>query len=171
MTSNTLKTLAGFFVTLINKYTPLDLSNNTLEGIYNYHLINKKIATSGQPTEKQFTLIRDAGYQKVINLLPNDIENALSNEAALIQGLGLQYDYIPVDFKNPSNEDFEKFVNSIKNASTDKVWIHCAANMRVSAFLYKYRRDILKDDITQAKIDLDKIWKPFGVWKKFLTQP
>ncbi|MDC0948693.1 phosphatase, partial [Gammaproteobacteria bacterium] len=47
---------------MITKHTPFDLSRNTLEGIYNYLIISETIATSGQPTEEQFSLIKDEGY-------------------------------------------------------------------------------------------------------------
>ena len=170
MTSNTLKTIVGFFGTLLSKYTPLKLSKNTLEGIYNYHAISSTLTTSGQPSEEQFLLIRDAGYSSVINLAPHSAENSLTDEALLIKQLGLKYTHIPVDFKNPTDEDFEKFVTSIRESESEKTWIHCAANMRVSAFIYKYRLEVLKYDATQAEADLAKIWEPFGVWKQFIKK-
>jgi len=170
MTSNTLKTIIGFFGTLITKYTPLKLSENTLEGIYNYHVITSTVTTSGQPSEEQFELIKEAGYNSVINLAPHSAENSLENEALLIKQLGLKYTHIPVNFKNPTNEDFEKFVTSMNESESEKTWIHCAANMRVSAFIYKYRLEVLNHDATQAEADLAKIWEPFGVWKQFIKK-
>jgi protein tyrosine phosphatase (PTP) superfamily phosphohydrolase (DUF442 family) len=170
MTSNTLKTIVGFFGTLLSKYTPLKLSKNTLEGIYNYHAISSILTTSGQPSEEQFLLIRDADYSSVINLAPHNTENSLTDEALLIKQLGLKYTHIPIDFKNPTNEDFEKFVTSMSESESEKTWIHCAANMRVSAFIYKYRLEVLNHDATQAEADLAKIWEPFGVWKQFIKK-
>ncbi len=170
MTSNTLKTIVGFLGTLLSKYTPLKLSKDTLEGIYNYHAISSTLTTSGQPSEEQFLLIRDAGYSSVINLAPHNSENSLTNEELLVRQLGLKYTYIPVDFKNPTDEDFEKFVTSIRESESEKTWIHCAANMRVSAFIYKYRLEVLNHDATQAAADLAKIWEPFGVWKQFIKK-
>lgn len=168
MTSNTLKTIVGFLGTLLSKYTPLKLSKDTLEGIYNYHAISSTLTTSGQPSEEQFLLIRDANYSSVINLAPHNSENSLTNEALLVKQLGLKYTHIPVDFKNPTNDDFKKFITSMSESESEKTWIHCAANMRVSAFIYKYRLEVLNHDATQAKADLAKIWEPFGVWKKFI---
>jgi len=170
MTSNTLKTVIGFFVTMIRKYTPLKLSKNSLEGIYNYHIINETTATSGQPTAEQFSLIRDAGYKLIINLAPHNAENSLPDEALLLSQLGMKYDHIPVDFKNPTREDFQKFVTSMQNSPSEKTWVHCAANMRVSAFMYKYRCEILNENAVKAKVDLEKIWEPFGAWKNFISK-
>lgn len=169
MTLNTFKTMFGFLGTMIRKYTLFDLSKNTLEGIYNYHLISGKIATSGQPTVKQFHLIKAAGYKKIINLAPHGVENSLSDEAALINDLGLEYIHIPVDFKNPTADNFAAFVSSM-DAATEKIWVHCAANMRVSAFIYKYRCEILNENVEEAKSDLNQIWEPLGVWKEFVSK-
>lgn len=36
----------------------------------------------------------------------------------------------------------------------DKVWVHCAANMRVSAFIYRYRCTVLGEDRDTAARDL-----------------
>ncbi|MFT4635833.1 MAG: protein tyrosine phosphatase (PTP) superfamily phosphohydrolase (DUF442 family) [Arenicella sp.] len=168
---NTLKTLAGFMLTMAEKYTPLRLSKHSLEGIYNYHKVNHMIVTSGQPSEEQFLLIREAGYKKVINLAPHNTENSLADEALLLRQLGLKYIHIPVDFKNPTREDFQQFVELINVSSLDETWFHCAANMRVSAFVYKYRCEILNEDRQKAEQDLAKIWTPLGVWKKFIATP
>jgi protein tyrosine phosphatase (PTP) superfamily phosphohydrolase (DUF442 family) len=169
-TRRTLKTLFGYLATLVRKYTPMKRSNNSLEGIFNYHLVNGSIATSGQPSEQQFSVIREAGYQSIINLAPHSAENSLPDEAGLLHRLGMQYVHIPVDFKNPTDDDFQAFVAALQNSPAGKTWVHCAANMRVSAFVYKYRRDVLHEDPVIAKVDLEKIWEPFGVWKNFLSK-
>lgn len=167
----TLNTIAGFFRVFISRYTPLKLKSNSIDDIYNYLLIDGLFATSGQPSEKQFELIRAAGYRTVINLSPTSIlENSIIDERAILKALGINYIHISVDFTNPTEQDFEKFVREIEkeNVSSNKLWIHCAANMRVSAFTYRYRVDILDKDKRQAKNDLFKIWSPIGVWKKFV---
>jgi protein tyrosine phosphatase (PTP) superfamily phosphohydrolase (DUF442 family) len=155
---------------MITKYTPFDLSKNTLEGIYNYYMISETIATSGQPTEKQFNLIKEAGYKTIINLAPHSAENSLPDETSLLNKLGLKYSHIPVDFKNPTDENFTQFVVAMNKASTEKTWVHCAANMRVSAFIYKYRCEVLKENSDMAKSELEEIWEPLGVWKEFVSK-
>lgn len=153
---------------MLEKYTPIKLSHNSLDGIFNYHLVDGRISTSGQPTEEQFLLIKDAGYKTIINLAPHNTENSLPDEAGVLRDLGLEYVHIPVDFKAPTTADFDKFVESIGASKLDKTWIHCAANMRVSAFVFRYRCDVLNQDVEEARKDLAKIWKPIGAWKKFV---
>jgi len=169
MNANTLKTSIGFLATMIEKYTPLKFSKNSLEGIYNYLPIGDSVATSGQPTKAQFQLIKEAGYQTVINLAPHDSDNALADERGLLNEIGLRYVHIPVDFKNPTDQDFQQFVGAMNDAAAEKLWVHCAANMRVSAFMYRYRCEVLNADKVEARQDLEKIWEPFGVWKAFVS--
>lgn len=168
MAFNTLKTTGGFLVSLLGKYTPLKFEKAQLEGIYNYVEISEKLHTSGQPTEKQYPLLKAAGFNTVINLAPHKAENALTDEASLAKELGIQYIHIPVDFKNPTDADFERFTAVMQKHDKEKLWVHCAANMRVSAFLFRYRCSVLGEDRDTARQDMDKIWEPFGVWKQFV---
>jgi hypothetical protein len=56
-------------------------------------------------------------------------------------------------------------------ASTDKnIFVHCAANMRVSAFMYLYRRVHKSMSDEEAKQDLYQIWVPNEVWQKFMAE-
>lgn len=168
---NTLKTTLGFLAAVVEKYTPLTLGNDTLEDTYNYLKISDSLATSGQPTEKQFHAISKAGYQSVINLAPNSVlENSLQTEASLLAQLGIDYIHIPVDFVKPTTKDFDKFTRALQTRSQQKVWVHCAANMRVSAFIYRYRIAVLGESESLAKNDLEKIWTPIGVWKHFISK-
>ena len=69
---STIKTVFGFLATLVTRYTPIDLSRKSLEGIFNYLPISDSIITAGQPTERQFELVKEAGFLKVINLAPHN---------------------------------------------------------------------------------------------------
>ena len=168
--TNTFRTVLGFLSTLVTRYTPLDLSRGSLDGIFNFLPLGDSILTSGQPTEAQFELLRDAGYRQVINLAPHDAENALPDEAATLRALGIEYTHIPVDFQDPTEEDFGRFCEAMGRLQSTPVLVHCAANMRVSAFMYRYRRDVLGADPRELTADLHRIWKPFGVWKEFIER-
>lgn len=167
---HTLRTVTGYLATLVEKYTNLKVSKNSISCIYNYLEVGEKLVTSGQPTEEQFVLIKDRGYNTVINLAPENAENSLHDEGLLLKDLGITYIHIPVDFKNPSEEDFDRFSDLLGRLSWEETWIHCAANMRVSAFVYRYRCEVLNEDSEEAKKDLRKIWEPVGVWKKFISK-
>lgn len=171
MASSTLKTLRGFVRSVLERHTPLQPVGDSIVDIYNYVKIDERIATSGQPNERQFHLIREAGYGAVINLAPSSVlENSVAEEGAILENLGIEYVHIPIDFMNPTEDDFTKFVHSLDEFSDKKVWVHCAANARVSAFVYRYRCSVLGDAAADAGADLRKIWEPFGVWKKFIAR-
>ena len=167
----TFKTVLGYGLTRIEKLAGFSLRASQLEAIYNYLPISTQLATSGQPTTNQFSAIQSAGYSIIINLAPANVENALPNEAAVVASLGMDYINIPVDFSNPSQQDFEKFVSLLQRHSHQKIWVHCAANMRVSCFIFKYRTAILGTNPNHAQADLRKIWQPNAVWKRFIAKP
>lgn len=168
---SSIRTSLGF----IKSFMGLNKDDETIEeqgltSIFNYHPISDNLVTSGQPRPAHFPQIAAAGFQTVINLAPHGAENALPNEAELVQAQGMAYVHIPVAFDSPTEQDFERCIAAIGNDHQHKVFIHCAANMRVSAFVYRYRTTLLGDDPTQAKEDLHKLWKPFGVWADFINQ-
>ncbi|KZZ44859.1 hypothetical protein A3758_02625 [Oleiphilus sp. HI0118] len=173
MSLNTLKTTSGYLLSLIRKYSPLaaQAKSKSLEDIYNYLPISDRLSTSGQPSEAQFALIKEAGFDSVINLAPHDAENSLADEANTLSELGLRYTHIPVNFVRPSERKFEAFVKCMSESEGEKVWLHCAANMRASAFLFRYRTQVLGEDLEGAGADLQKIWTPLGVWKTFINTP
>ncbi|HTD66236.1 MAG TPA: 50S ribosomal protein L11 methyltransferase, partial [Candidatus Limnocylindria bacterium] len=48
-------------------------------------------------------------------------------------------------------------------------YVHCAANMRVSAFVFLYR--VLRGTTREeAERDLKRIWEPDDVWRKFIDE-
>lgn len=141
-----------------------------IEDIYNFVQLSDRIATAGQPTEIQYPAIATAGYQTVINLALKESANALANESAIAANLGLEYLQIPVVWDAPTLENFQEFVEAM-NARTDrKIFVHCAANMRVSAFMYLYRQLDHRVDEPTAKLDLLKIWEPNEVWQTFIDR-
>ncbi len=166
---NTIKTTLRFFGSVIRKYTPMKSKDNSIEEVLNYLNYSNTLSSSGQPRKNQFSLIQEKGYTIVINLAPYElIENPLKDEEAIVIQLGMRYIHIPVNFFNPTKKDFDTFVKAMKSASGEKIWVHCAANARASAFSYKYRCSALGVDEQTAIWDLREIWEPFGVWKKFL---
>jgi protein tyrosine phosphatase (PTP) superfamily phosphohydrolase (DUF442 family) len=139
-----------------------------LEDIYNFLQLSARIATAGQPTISQYPAIADAGYQTVINLALKESPNALPNEDAIATNLGLEYIHIPVLWEAPTLDNFQEFANVMNAHEDKKIFIHCAANMRVSAFMYLYRQIFDRVDEETARADLAKIWQPNEIWQNFI---
>lgn len=165
----TVKTVLGYGLTKLKKLINYRFSGRELRSIFNYLQINPLLATSGQPNPHQLIAIAHAGYKTVINLAPHNVENALDNEAELVTGLGMQYINIPVAFNNPKRQDWQQFAACMARHEGQKIWVHCAANMRVSCFVFLYRTIQLKQELSVTQRDLRKIWKPSGIWDEFIT--
>ena len=169
--SQTLKTVFGFIGQSIQKVTGLHWSGDRPQDVFNYLPFSDELVTSGQPSERQLVAISDAGYQTVINLAPTSkLENAVVNEREILEGFGVRYIHMPVDFENPTDEDFAQFAEHLARHRDTKLWVHCAANMRVSAFMYRHRIEIEGMAEPEARRDLERIWQPFGVWKTFIGE-
>lgn len=139
----------------------------SINNILNTIIINDNIGTSGQPTPPQFMDIADADYRTVINLAMPDSDNALPDEGGFVTELGLNYFHIPVPFDAPTAEHLSLFFKLMEALNGEKVWVHCALNMRVSAFMQHYQRSILK--LSEADcVPILENWKPDNIWLKFM---
>lgn len=138
--------------------------------IYNWRRLDDRTTTSGQPTETQLADIQALGVRHVVNLGLHSHEKALADEAGSVGRLGMTYIHIPVDFQNPTDEDFARFCSAMSEVGDAPVHVHCIANYRVSAFFYRYRRDVLGMDDAQARADLEQVWRPDAVWAAFIER-
>ena len=141
-----------------------------MKSIQNYYQINDRLATSGQPTPQQFELIKDAGYQVIVNLAMSCSTNAIANEDVIVTNLGLAYVQIPVVWENPTVEDVRLFFSVMQAFADKQVWVHCAKNMRVSCFIYFWQKYSLKLPETKARCPMNEIWQPTGVWQQLIEQ-
>lgn len=136
--------------------------------IYNHVQVSPDLATSGVIPGECFEQLAEQGYQLVINLLPKESEYAIEDEPERLAKLGIEYVYIPVDFAAPSQRNFEEFSAAMEAGADRKVWVHCAANYRVSAFVSLYHQ--LRRDWTleQANALVAQLWEPDEIWSHFI---
>ncbi|HEX7822974.1 MAG TPA: protein tyrosine phosphatase family protein [Sphingobium sp.] len=129
---------------------------------------NDRLTTSAQPTEDQLGLIAGLGVAHLINLGLHSHEKALPNEAYTVAGHGMDYIHIPVLFDAPTEADYAHFRDVMRDlgdrTNHSAVHVHCIANFRVSAFLYRYRRDELGLPEAMVRQEMESIWRPGGVW-------
>jgi len=146
------------------------MKESILAGIKNYRAVDVSLATSGQPSEAQLQAIAEAGFTTVINLaLHDDPRYSLPNEAGTVQSLGMAYVHIPVQFAAPRQADLHAFFAAMEAHHGEKVWVHCAANMRVSAFLGLYR--VIREgwEHERAFALMNDLWQPNKVWSSFIA--
>ena len=144
------------------------MTDSKLTSIYGFRAIGNQLGTAGQPSENQLSAIRAAGFEAVINLALPTSDNALANEGSLVTALGMSYVHIPVDFKAPKARDFRVFCQVLEAFAGRRVFVHCAANMRVSAFIFLHRVLHQHVPIAEAERDLHAIWQPNEVWNQFI---
>ena len=123
--------------------------------ILNHIKINELISTSGQLKIEEFELIANEGFEVVINLAVPTTSNSLENEDKIVSNLNMSYIHIPVSFENPKISDLKLFLNILQSLGANKVWIHCAKNYRVSAFMYVYHKYILKTSFESLNLSND----------------
>ena len=142
-----------------------------LSDIYNFRPVGPNLATSGQPSEEELCAIAAAGYTVVINIaLHDDPRYSLPDETASVRALGLEYVHIPVQFGAPTERDLLDFFDVMDRYRNDRVWVHCAANKRVSAFVGLYRHLREGEAREQAFALMDSVWEPNEVWSKFIAE-
>jgi uncharacterized protein (TIGR01244 family) len=142
---------------------------STLNHIRNFLRIDDRLATSGMPQPDDFAALRQAGFDVVINLALPTSDSALPNEGELVSAQGMTYVHIPVQFDAPQPADFDRFTRLLDACAGQKVFVHCAANMRVSAFLGLYRTLCQGWPEAQAFALMHEIWQPDPVWSKFIA--
>ena len=142
----------------------------SLTDIYNFLPIDPRWATAGQPTVAQFPAIKAAGYEVIINLGMPDSPRAVLNEADVVAAQGLDYVAIPVVWEAPTAADLATFFAAMNANQQRKCFVHCIANMRVSAFTFLYRVLVLGVPVDEARQTLHQIWEPNPIWRQFIDE-
>ena len=142
------------------------------QDIRNYRRVNDALITGGQPTEEQLKSVAADGFQCVINLATIDPRYSLPDEAGLVRSLGMNYHHIPVDWENPTENDFAEFEKLMQQLPAQKTLIHCAANYRVTAFYSLYAMKHLGWSEQQADEFRASVWTEgkYPIWEKFVRE-
>ncbi|MBD2230553.1 protein tyrosine phosphatase family protein [Phormidium tenue] len=146
------------------------MTADALQAIRNYLALSPTLGTAGQPTAEQFKAVAEAGYTVVVNLALSTSDHAIPNEAEVLKSLGITYFHVPVVWEAPTPADLAIFFKVMDRNRDVKVLVHCALNMRVSAFVYLYRVLRLGINPAVAIADLHRIWHPNPTWQTFIDQ-
>ncbi len=130
-----------------------------LETVRNFQRISDELSSAGQIGYAQISLLEEEGYQVVVNLAVAD-EERNGREGFLVAEAGLTYVHIPVDWEAPSLEDLDLFFDVMEANEGRKVFVHCFANMRASAFVYLYRTLVQGVAEEEARATMNEVWDP-----------
>ena len=131
----------------------------SLETIRNFQVVSDRLASAGQIGYEQIPLLREEGYEVVVNLAVAD-EERNGQEGFLVAQSGLTYVHIPVDWEQPRLSDVEIFFDVMQANEDRKVFVHCFANMRASAFVYMYRTLVEGVPEAEAEGTMHEVWDP-----------
>lgn len=122
---------------------------NSLSTIPAFLKLTDQVWTGGQPTLDQLAKLKTEGVDIIINLRPAS-EHTGEQEAAKVKDLGLRYFNVPVAYNAPKPEDADAFLKlTDEHLKEGRVFIHCAAAIRVGAF-WLIRR-VLRDGWTYER--------------------
>lgn len=144
-----------------------------MDEILNFVKLTDSVATAGQPTVEQIRTIAAAGYSTVVNLAVPDSHDALADEGSLVAANGMTYVHIPVRWEAPTLADLQRFIRVMRALDGEQVFVHCAMNLRVSAFMYHYLTAEKGLPPERARSPILERWEPKmdAIWKRFLALP
>lgn len=148
--------------------TPADVKVNM--DAENTYQVFDWLWSSGQLSQRDTENLPSLEINAVINLALPRSSNALFGEAECITELGISYFHIPVKWEAPQIEQAKMFFDILDVLRERKVWVHCAKNMRVSVFIYLYRRLCLSECDQAAAYPLKQVWVPNETWQSFINQ-
>jgi protein tyrosine phosphatase (PTP) superfamily phosphohydrolase (DUF442 family) len=134
-----------------------DLEVGLLE-LVNYYEYSPDLLSAGQPTREQFPAIKSAGVEAIVNLAPVTDPASIPEEHQIVGDLKIAYTHIPVDWENPTQADYDRFLAAMKQYAGKRVLVHCYAGSRASAFTYLYRVNELKVPSQGAREIMLTLW-------------
>lgn len=134
----------------------------------NFVQVSGRIDTAGQPGREWLRSAGSAGYRTVINLAPPGSDGSVPDEGEILENAGVNYVNIPVDWSNPTADDFDRFRAALAASAPDRVLVHCQINMRASAFTFLYRVIEEDADPETAWSRVTDVWVPEGQWRRFI---
>ncbi|MFM7555784.1 MAG: protein tyrosine phosphatase family protein [Verrucomicrobiota bacterium] len=136
----------------------------------NTHQVFDWLWSSGQLSERDIERLPGLGIEAVINLALPTSPGAVVDEADRVARLGIAYLQIPVVWEDPRPGQFQQFAAMLEAFRSRKVWVHCAKNMRASAFIHLYRRRVLGESEAEAGFPMTEVWIPDATWRRFIDE-
>ena len=133
----------------------------------NHVVVDERLHTSGQPEAAMLGTLAAQGFDTVVNLAPATVTSAVPNEGEVLTASGVSYVHIPVDFRNPTYADFERFSAALERDRTGQVLVHCQVNARASTFTFLYRVVHEQAPPDEAYALVKQVWTPNEQWTRF----
>ncbi len=124
--------------------------------IRNFLKVNDEFCTGAQPRMEHFAQLKADGVKAVINLRQPGEHRAAEEEEA-VKAAGMKYFNIPVNYREPKDEDVDAFLKLTDDPENRPAFIHCTLAIRAGAF-WMIRR-VLRDGwaIEKAEEEAKKV--------------
>lgn len=132
--------------------------------------ISARLVTSGQPNAESLSRLGAQGFGAVIYLAPPTSSDAVAGEADIVRKQGLEFINIPIEFGDPTEADFQAFVETMNRLKDRKVLVHCQVNMRASTMTFLYRTVVGRENPDLAYESVARVWSPRGAWKRLMVE-
>ncbi len=149
---------------------PKAIDTKILEELFAFNKVSDNLITSGFPSAQQYALVKEAGVEIVINLIPPLSPEEQPNLAA-IYNAGLIYFSIPYDIENPL-VTMQAFIALMNKLQEKNVYIHCSHNWRASFILdayYQITRNKINENAMLKGIDIPWIMAEYPRLSTFIT--
>jgi len=168
---NTSRTISAIAAVLIASPVAAQTNPTPLETVRNFQVVDTSLSSAGQIGYDQIPLLAEQGYEVVVNLAIAD-ERRNGQEGFIVAENGLTYVHIPVEWEQPTLADVEMFFDVMKANEGRKVFVHCFANMRASAFVYMYRTLVAGVPEDEARSKMNEVWDPneLDQWSRLIQQ-
>lgn len=150
-------------------FTPAPLPANTTPAAPpNLLVLTERIVSAGQPSAAWLQTLRAQGFEAVVYLAPPTVPDAVREEPHIVASQGLLFIHLPIDFRQPTERDFDTFATLMHGLSERKVLVHCQVNMRASTLLFLYRVIHQRAAPEAAYANVTRIWSPNEVWMQLV---
>jgi uncharacterized protein (TIGR01244 family) len=110
-------------------------SKQAVAGATSFQRLDANFASGGATTPEAFAALKQLGFRTVVNLqTASELGADLEGEAKAVRQVGLQYFSLPFSTAAPDPTVVEKFLQVVKDAANQPVYIHCLAGQRANAF-------------------------------------
>lgn len=120
-----------------------------LASIGRFHRYDEELASGAQPSPEELAALREVGFEAIVNISPASTRNALPNEAALVEGLGMDYAHFPVDCSNLRPIHYLTFRGILSGFAGKRVFVHCGGNIKSSNLIHMY--NVLERGISEEE--------------------
>jgi protein tyrosine phosphatase (PTP) superfamily phosphohydrolase (DUF442 family) len=158
--------IAGALALLCCSFAVAETDSPHAGPVMNYHRVNDRLVTGGHLLDGGAAALKDQGVNVVINLR----DDAPTDEQKRFADLGIEWINIPIAWRDPKEEDFERFVEVMSEHQDKHVLVQCAANYRASAMTYLYRVVVENMPKEEAVEDMLAVWDPdeYDTWREYI---